>query len=458
MAIADAVTLSVTYFAILLGLGVFLVNFLKKRRIPESLFLLLLGLMFSPTIFSNPAVSSVVNLKLVDVTQMGIIPDFLRTLALIMVVFIGMYNLNFRVFKSVSNISIKLAIIGVFFNAVILGLVAHFLFGLNMVYSLLLGAVLSGTEAGVIFAFEKNLNRSKKVLNILKVESIINSPFNVLLPLIFLELIYLHPGALIEPMKYASQLWLMLSVGVGTGIIMGLIAAFMFKGMLKEYSPLLLFSLALITYALATSVGGEGMLAVALCGLFAGNFSLRKMEGVQEFSDHLSQMLTISVFTLFGAQVALFMSFQDILMVLIFFSFIFVSRAFFVLPLLGSLRKKISRKEVLMMCFIAPRGLSAAAMIPIVAGAVVATGSATDATRMINIVFISILLSILVSTAVASLAGMKRFQGEKARDAEDSPEKEVEESGEKSPEPEKEEKTGKEVSLTTPGNQENPMG
>jgi NhaP-type Na+/H+ and K+/H+ antiporter len=42
--------------------------------------------------------------------------------------------------------------------------------------------------------------------------------------------------------------------------------------MLSEYSSLILFAIALITYALAENVGGSGILAVAICGLVAGNF------------------------------------------------------------------------------------------------------------------------------------------------------------------------------------------
>lgn len=409
----DAVSLSVMYFAILLGFGVLIANLLKKRGIPDTFFLLLLGLLFSPTIFSNPLVTQYISIELVDVAAMGMIPDFLRTLALILVIFIGTFNLNFGVFKKYSNISIKLAFVGVLFNTVVLGIVASMLFQMDIIFALLLGAVISGTGSSVVFAFERALSKAKSVLTVLKVESIFNSPISVLVPLIFLDLVSVTPGALIEPMKYLSQFWLMISVGVGTGLIIGLAVSHIFRGILREYTPLLLFAIALITYALATGVGGSGMLAVAICGLVAGNFTLNERHDRDEiihFQDQFSEMLRISVFTLLGAQVTLLMGMEELFFILFFFFVVVIIRPVMLLSLMGELKEKFTRKDMLLMSFIAPRGLSSAAMIPIVAVAVIAAGHPALADKMVNIVFMVILLTVLFSTIVGAIGSMERFQ------------------------------------------------
>jgi cell volume regulation protein A len=409
----DPVTLSVMYFAILLGFGVLVANLLKKRNIPDTFFLLLLGLLFSPTITTNPMITQYITIELVDVAAMGIIPDFLRILALILVIFVGTFNLNFGVFKRYSNISLKLAFVGVLFNTLVLGFAASFLFGMDLIFAMLIGAVISGTGSGVVFAFDRALAKSKNALTILKVESIFNSPISVLVPLIFLDLVSVTPGALIEPMKYLSQFWLMITVGVGTGLIVGLAAAHLFRGIMREYTPLLLFSIALITYALATGVGGSGMLAVAICGLVAGNFTLRGRDDREEilhFQDHFSEMLRISVFTLLGAQVTLLMGMGELFFILFFFALVVLVRPVMVLSLMGDLKQKFNRKDIVLMSFIAPRGLSAAAMIPIVATAVIAAGQTALADQMVNIVFMVVLLSVLFSTIVGGIGSMKRFQ------------------------------------------------
>jgi len=409
----DAISLAVTYFAILLGFGVLVANVLKKRNIPDTFFLLLLGLLFSPTVFTHPLVTQYITIELVDVGAMGNIPDFLRLLALILVVFTGTFNLNFRIFKRYSAVSLKMALVGVLFNTVFLGIIVHLMFGIGLIFAMLLGAVISGTGSGVIFAFECALSKSRKALTILKVESIFNSPISVLVPLIFLDLVCMTPGALIEPIKYLSQFWLMVTAGVGTGLLIGLSVSRIFRGMLREYSSLFLFAIALITYALALGVGGSGILAVAVCGLVAGNFAFSgkgEKEKIIRFEDQLSETLRISVFTLLGAQVTLLFGLQEFILILLFFLLVVLLRPIFLLSVMGNLRKKFSRMDIVLMSFIAPRGLPAAAMIPIVATAVIAAGQPAAADLMVNIVFMVILLSVLGSTIVAKIGSMERFQ------------------------------------------------
>jgi len=402
-------TLTVAYFAFLLGLGILLANLLKKRRIPDTFFLLLLGLVLGPTLYLNPYVMYYVNVTLVDISKMGAIPDFLRLLALIFVVFTGTFNLGFRAFKRFSNVSVNLALVGVIFNTIVLGTIAHFLFGLEIVYSLLMAAVISGTGTGVVFAFEDVLKGSRKAMNILKVESIFNSPLSVLLPIIFLGLVAIEPGALFEPMKYVSQFWLMIAAGIGTGIILGLAVSKILKSMLKQYTALLLFAIALITYALAEVVGGSGMLAVAICGLIAGDLAIPGKKDVRRFDDHLSELLRISVFTLLGAQVALLMSPYELMTAVVFFLIVFFIRPVFLIPTLGKTRRELSRRDMILLSFVTPRGLSAAAMAPIVAAALLAVGQPQlIAAKIVNIIFIVILLSILFSSVVAGFLGRTR--------------------------------------------------
>jgi cell volume regulation protein A len=423
---ADLV-LSVTYFGILLGLGIIIANLLKKARVPDTFFLLLLGLLLGPTLYANPVVMQYISTTLVDVSQMGNIPDFLRVLALIMVVFTGTFNLGMRAFRRFGRLSVNIALAGVLFNTVVMGLVANMLFGFELVYSFLMAAVVSGTCTSVVFAFEDSLRGARKALGVIKVESILNSPLSVLLPIIFLDLVAIEPGAIIEPMRYLSQFWVMIAVGVGAGLIIGLGVGRVLKGMLKQYSALMLFAVALVTYALAENVGGSGMLAVAVCGLMAGSHIRQKDTDVQKFDDHLSEMLRISVFTLLGAQVTLLIGLEEFFMILVFFLMMFLIRPVFLMPVLGKKRKDFERRELLLMSFVTPRGLSAAAIAPIVATALIAAGSPDVAASIMNIIFLVIMLSVLFSTAVALLASREKDKPKKREPEKEEPEGKSEE-------------------------------
>jgi cell volume regulation protein A len=412
------IAITVTYFAILLGFGVLIANVLKKRKVPDTFFLLMLGLLLGPTVFMNPAVTSHFSIKLVDVGLMGDVPDFLRILALIIVVFTGTFNLSFGAFKKFSDSSIKLAFIGVFFNTILFGIASSMLFGLQPVYAFLLGAALSGTAEGVIHMSDTIVQRCKNGLTIIDLESILNSPLTVLLPMLFLDLVFIQPGALIEPLKYMVIFWQMIAAGVGTGLLVGFAASKMIKSMMKEYGPLLVIAIALISYALAENVGGSGMLSVAICGLIMGNM-ISKEQGKDEmnqFDNQFSEMLRISVFTLLGAQVMLPLTAEGLNMIFtafLFFILVFLSRPIFLMPIIWKQRKTFTKKEVILLNFISPRGVSEAAMAPIIYTAIISVPNLANATsiagNIINIIFLVIMFSVLFSSFVSWLMGGKRF-------------------------------------------------
>jgi NhaP-type Na+/H+ or K+/H+ antiporter len=251
---------------------------------------------------------------------------------------------------------------------------------------------------------EKALEKSKRSITLLKLESIFNTPISVLLPILFLDLVALQPGAILEPMKYMSQFWQMIVAGVGTGIIIGFGFAKLIKRITSEYSVLMVLSISLITYALAEAVGGSGMLSVAICGLMVGNMTFRDRDDVKSFEDNFWEMLRISVLAMLGAEVALFMNWGQFAMALVFFAIVFFSRPLIVIPILGKTRNRMNIKDLVILSFIAPRGTDSAAIAPLVVAALVAAGSAGIATTIMNITVIIIILSILSSALIAVLA------------------------------------------------------
>ncbi|MFQ5975998.1 MAG: cation:proton antiporter [Candidatus Hydrothermarchaeales archaeon] len=406
---ADMV-LIVSYFSFLLGLGVIVANLFKKYKIPDAFILLLVGLVCGPTIWKHPAVASYIQVTIVDVEAMSAVPDFLRTLALVIIVFTGAFNLDFKELKRVSDVSINLAFILVFLNTVFLGLAAKFIFKLDLVPALLIGAILSGTDAGVVFTYEKVLKKKKKALSILKVESILNSPLSVLIPILLLDLLRMAPGSIIEPLLYVSQFWQMIIGGIGSGVVLGFVLSKILNKMLKEYKPLLIFSMALLTYAFTELVHGSGMLAVAVAGFIIGNLVFPHKDTVREFHDEFSEMLRISVFTLMGAQIALNLNPYLILVEFLFALLVFFIRPIFVIFLARDLKEEMDYESLSVVKFLAPRGISAAAMAPIAAGAI-----ATGNQEIMNIVFTAVFFTLLFNTITVNLINSGKMVAWKER-------------------------------------------
>ncbi len=392
---ADMVVI-VSYFSFLLGFGVIVANLMKKVRIPDTFLLLLVGLVCGPTIWQNPAVANYIDLVIVDVGAMSVVPDFLRTLALVLIVFTGAFNLDFYELKRFSNVSINLAFLIVVLNTVILGVAAKFIFALGWIPALLIGAIISGTDASVVFTFEDSLKKFGNVLPVLKVESIINSPLSVLIPVLFLDLLEISPGTVLAPGVYISQFWQMIVAGIGSGIVIGLGITKIIGRMLREYSALIIFSIALLTFGLSEAVGGSGMLGVAVAGFIIGNLGFPHKERVREFQSEFSDMLRISVFTLLGAQIFLDLNPLLLLVEFLFALLVFVLRPIFVTYIARDMRKEMTYEEFALLRFAGPRGISAAAIVPIAA---IALGD----TLIMNIVFMVIFFTVLLSTIVVNL-------------------------------------------------------
>lgn len=382
---------TITYFAILLGFGVLITSFTKRIRISPILFLLLVGIIFGP-----------MGLGFVDISLMGDIPDFLRVWALIIIAFAGSFHLKMTTFKKVSFTALKLAFIGFFFSTLFLGLVAHSIFGLSWFTSFLLGAIIGGTSSAVVLSFKDTLGKSE-VFDILLVESIFTDPLTVLLPVLLLD-IYIV-GGVASSTVFLSRFWDMLAAGVGTGVIMGFAAGKLFTKMQKEMTAILGFSIAMLTYAFASNIGGSGILGVAICGLILGNMDIPFKKAVSEFEDSLSIVLMISVFTLLGAQIALSITASLFWKEMIFLAIlIFLSRPIAVF--ITMFNEKRSFGELMLIAFTGPRGVAAAAIaaLPLTYG--LAHGSEfllAEAPIVLLTTFFAILMTVISGTIAAAI-------------------------------------------------------
>jgi len=381
----------ITLFATLLGFGVLVNNVTKKLRISSIFFLLITGLLLGPTFFGW-----------VDVSRMGDVPDFLRILSLIIIVFAGSFHLKLSTLKKVSNMALKLSFVGFLFSTIVLGLFAHYIFDLSWISSFILGSIIGGTSTEVLSSFKDTL-KNNETLDLLTVESLFNSPLSVLIPLVLLDIIV--AGGIATSTFYIAQFWQLLAAGVGTGVLVGLAAGKIFRTTEKEISPIMGIAIALVTYALAQNVGGSGILAVALAGMFIGNLRIPHKKLISEFDDTFSVLLTISIFTLLGAQISLQLSSQLVFAEAIFLALvIFITRPLFVIFTLYK-EKSIPFRDMLFIAFEGPRGVAAAAMaaLPL---SVASVQGLTILTQEAELILVTTFLVILFTVLSGTIAGM----------------------------------------------------
>ncbi len=276
--------------SLLFLIGILLSFISSKLKVPNILLLLLTGL-------------GLAQIRYQGSTIFAFSPNFLisiSVLTLVMIVFDGSSRFKLRELDSLSKYALRLVIFFLFMNMFILSVATSFLFDIqNAILCLIFAAVMSGTDPGSVMSLFKST--SNKILDLLKIESVLNTPIIVLIPFILLDLMQFEVSVLSTFIQQINPFLQQVITGVGTGVVIGLLV---FRGMKKFYSeklsPLILITAALFTYILSETLGGNGVLGVSILGVFFGNFYVKEKEVLQEFSTMLSSSLEILVFLLIG--------------------------------------------------------------------------------------------------------------------------------------------------------------
>jgi NhaP-type Na+/H+ or K+/H+ antiporter len=272
-----------TGLSLLLIVGL-LISFLAlKLRIPEVLLLIIGGALFSP--FLNLPGSFLTSLSI---------------FALIVIVFDSVSGFNINEIKRISPKAFKLTFIYFIANLIFLTFFTHLFFGgeftiNNVLMSLIFAGLMSGTDPSVALTMLKDMKN--KVVDIVKVESIINTPLNVIIPLIILDV---YKGIFEANVVLQSFLQNVMA-GVGTGIVIGLIVfGLMRKRYSESLSPIVIVAAALISYSLAENIGGSGILSVTALGVIYSISELREKRSLGKFTNVFASFLKIIVFMLLG--------------------------------------------------------------------------------------------------------------------------------------------------------------
>jgi cell volume regulation protein A len=222
--------------------------------------------------------------------------------ALVLILFDGGLNTPLSAVRKTAAPAGILATFGVAGTAVLVAVVAHGL-GLGWSEALILGAVVSSTDAAAVFAVLRGsgLQLKRRVGVTLEVESGINDPMAVILTTVLTQNL-LTPGAesgFQIPIEVVVQLVVGAAVGVGV--------AYGGRHLLSRLSlsagglyPVVTMALALFAFGAATVGHGSGFLAVYLAGLLLGNGPLPYRAGLLRVHDALAWLSQVGMFLILG--------------------------------------------------------------------------------------------------------------------------------------------------------------
>lgn len=224
------------------------------------------------------------------------------TLALVFILFDGGLRTDFGLFRLAAAPAFVLATAGIILTALAVGAAVVAIFEVPWLNGLLLGSIVSSTDAAAVFAVfrSKGMRVRQRLAATLEIESGSNDPMAILLTVVCLELLLgrLEPGPGIA--------WFFLRQ-LGLGGLIGWLAGRGGAAVISRIRldapglyPVLTGAIALFAYGAAASVGGSGFLSVYLAGIVLGSRRIVFRRGVFLFHDGLAWLAQIAMFVMLG--------------------------------------------------------------------------------------------------------------------------------------------------------------
>jgi cell volume regulation protein A len=232
----------------------------------------------------------------------ALVAQSVGVVALAFILFAGGIETEWQVVRPALWGALSLSTIGVLVTAVVVAVFALFLLHVSFLEGLLLGAIISATDAAAVFSVlgARNLQLTGKLLPLLELESGTNDPMAVFLTLGLIRLLTNpHESVFGVILLFVQQM----GVGVVLGLLIGGAAIWLLKHLQLDVEGLYrVFTIALVlfTYGLTAILGGSGFLAVYLVGLLLGNSSVQRVDRLSRFHDGLAWLMQIAMFLILG--------------------------------------------------------------------------------------------------------------------------------------------------------------
>ncbi|EON92145.1 sodium/hydrogen exchanger [Marinobacter lipolyticus SM19] len=276
--------------ALMLVISIVLSPLSSRVGMPVLLIFLIVGMMMGE---DGPGGISFDNFELAFV---------IANLALGVILLDGGMRTRAETFRVGLRPALMLATFGVFLTAGGAGLVAWWVFDLHWLTALLIGAIISSTDAAAVFSLlqGRGLHLNERVSATLEIESGSNDPMAIFLTLMLVTMIAnnSHDGGWTALVMLIKQF----GIGAVAGLIGGHVVVQLANRIRLTPSlyPLLVAAAGIAVFSGTNAIGGSGFLAIYLTGVVIGNRPVRMMPMILQVHDGLAWLSQISLFLILG--------------------------------------------------------------------------------------------------------------------------------------------------------------
>ncbi|PJE97009.1 potassium/proton antiporter [Streptomyces carminius] len=218
--------------------------------------------------------------------------------ALVVILSEGGLSTKWRDIRPVASSAAVLATVGVCISVAVTAAGAHYLVGLDWRLALIMGSVVSSTDAAAVFSVLRRLPLPRRLAGTLEAESGFNDP-----PVVILVVAFSMAGPVDSWYVLLGNIALQLAIGLVAGIVVGKIGEYGLRHVALPASglyPIAVLALCVLAYAGGTLAQGSGFLATYICGIVLGNARLPHRPATRGFADGMAWMAQIGLFVLLG--------------------------------------------------------------------------------------------------------------------------------------------------------------
>ncbi|MFF1378584.1 potassium/proton antiporter [Streptomyces sp. NPDC058308] len=265
---------------------------------------------------------------------------------------------------------------------------AHYLVGLEWRQALIIGAVVSSTDAAAVFSVLRKVPLPSRVTGILEAESGFNDA-----PVVILVVAFSTAGPVDDWYVLIGEIALELAIGAAIGLAVGWLGAYGLRHVALPASglyPIAVMAIAVAAYAAGAMAHGSGFLAVYLAAMVLGNARLPHWPATRGFAEGLGWLAQIGMFVLLG----LLVTPHDLLddtwpAILIGLVLTVVARPLEVV--LSLLPFRLPWQEKALLSWAGLRGA-----VPIILATIPMVSGVEDSQRIFNIVFVLVVVYTLI--------------------------------------------------------------
>ena len=219
--------------------------------------------------------------------------------ALVLILAEGGLSTKWSQIKPAIGVGLLLATVGVAVSIAVVAVAAHLLLGLTWQMSVLIGAVMSPTDAAAVFSVLRNVPLKSSILGTLEAESGLNDAPTVLI------VVAVSSGMAADhsPFVLALLIAFELIAGAVIGFVIAHGGAWLLRGVALPAAglyPLAVLAFSVLAYGSATLVHASGFAAVYVGALVLGNVELPHRAATRSFAEGVGWLAQIGLFVMLG--------------------------------------------------------------------------------------------------------------------------------------------------------------